>query len=861
MTPAQAQRGYDLEAMAWSTVSVDPIEEPPPGESLRHENLSKLVERHSRRRAKMASSTTLAESAPSTQHNGVQRAETSQGGSARKPKPKWKPRPLPRFHPSDYQVVLKPRTPMALREVFQCSELGEALKALRGETAAATLTLLPLWEQNLIVTGTPHADVADRILGDFQLTFPRGSILMRGNLKQTDNVCKGVITVANHETTASLQHKIQWRAGETVDIRKYGTSNVAQLSFEGQTVPRYVHYNSEVALVRRYKKNIPACVKCGTVGHRADTCSNPNGENCGLCGQKVSVVEVVRAPHDCQPKCATCGLAHATNSRDSTARPLEPLATRRSGGKPGHSGAVTKDGAPRQADVTKTKQRVPPAGGDVKGQQAPPPPPHGAKGQEAQTSKTDGTANAWARAVENGKQNIESEPEASSPTFAAALAEMEAHLNTKLTSMISKAMERVLTKVMEAVPAGPIRDVSSRSQSPKSSRRVVDSDTEDGYTPPRGLRLLSSPWGLALGRLPPFKSASPITITQWNCRGFRARFKRANLRLYLATFESLPAVVALQEPGMGATLTNYMTFQQDPSSSLRVAARDTLLIVGDFNAPSRPWGYHREEKRGRRLAELASTLGLTLETDPVHPTRLGNSVTRDTCPDLTFTHNIQHADWLNTEETLGTPHCLVRRWRWQKHNKTLKARIAELTQQAAEYAAQLANFNWVDKCNTAARQMSSRNTRCLFHALIDPTQTRSENVEMDQPFQLYDLRAALAKMKRGTAPGRDKITVKLLANLPDSAYQTLLDYINEIWREDTPLPIDWKTALVTFIPKAGRAINTDTLRPISLTFCVGKLMETMVRGWLSEYLETQHVFADTMFGFRPHRPHRLSCFN
>lgn len=220
-------------------------------------------------------------------------------------------------------------------------------------------------------------------------------------------------------------------------------------------------------------------------------------------------------------------------------------------------------------------------------------------------------------------------------------------------------------------------------------------------------------------RLTPSKSASPITITQWNCRGFRARSKRANLRLYLATFESLPAVVALQEPGMGATLTNYTTFQQDPSSclcvhknytanlvnldlqnaysyvmvtllrlrkqdpplhilnvycppqsqnisfadlfsrALRVAGRDPLLIVGDFNAPSRIWGYHREEKRGRRLAELASTLGLTLHTDPVHPTRLGNSVTRDTCPDLTFTRNIQHADWLNTEETLGSDHCII----------------------------------------------------------------------------------------------------------------------------------------------------------------------------------------------------------
>ncbi|KAG0434710.1 hypothetical protein HPB47_018928, partial [Ixodes persulcatus] len=630
--------------MAWTT------------ESLRHENLSKLVERRSRRRAKTASSATLAESAPSTQHNGVQRAQTSQGGSAR---PRW---------PSE-----------------KCFNAAS-------------------WEKR-----SRHYWVRRRQL--LSLCFLHGRKI-------------------------SLSRAPPCRPGEIVDIRQYGTSNEAQLTFDGQTVPRYVNYNSEVSLVRRYKKTIPACVKCGTVGHRADTCPNPNGENGGLCGQKVSVVEGVRAPHDCQPKCATCGLAHATKSREcagkfrplrlptSTARRLGPLATRRSGGEPGHSGAVTKDGAPRQADVTETKQRAPPAGGDVKRQQAPPPPPHGAKGQ-AQTSKTDGTANAWAGAVKNGKQvsgsggiasspsppshshadielqkqmaalrtqnktlltkvhdlesrmssnptnslsseNRESEPEASSPTFAAAPAEMEARLNTKLTSMVSEAMERVLTKVMEAVPAvisrhvaenarlfrrsGPIRDVSSRSRSPKPSRWVVGSDTEDGY-PALGVESPVQPLGPGSG------SASPITITQWNCRGFRARSKRANLRLYIETFESLPAVVALQE-----------------------------------------------------LAELASTLGLTLHTDPVHPTRLSNFVTRDTCPDLTFTHNIQHADWLNTEKTLGkvvsdvdnnllhlweARHCLVRRWRRQKHNKKLKARIAELTQRAAEYAAQLADSNWV----------------------------------------------------------------------------------------------------------------------------------------------------------------------
>lgn len=149
---------------------------------------------------------------------------------------------------------------------------------------------------------------------------------------------------------------------------------------------------------------------------------------------------------------------------------------------------------------------------------------------------------------------------------------------------------------------------------------------------------------------------------------------------------------------------------------------------------------------------------------------------------------------------LEAPHCLAR-WRRQKHNRKLKARIAELTQQAAEYAAQLADANWEYHCDTAVRQLSSRNTWRLFGALIKPTQTRTEtqkhlqhtvhsfhgkttqrarklrnqylcttqdhrgpaypyagtrNVELDKPFQLQDLRVALAKIKRGTAPGRDK---------------------------------------------------------------------------------------------------------
>ncbi|KAH7966204.1 hypothetical protein HPB49_014344 [Dermacentor silvarum] len=131
--------------------------------------------------------------------------------------------------------------------------------------------------------------------------------------------------------------------------------------------------------------------------------------------------------------------------------------------------------------------------------------------------------------------------------------------------------------------------------------------------------------------------------------------------------------------------------------------------------------------------------------------------------------------------------------------------------------------------------MSGRNTWRLFRSLIDPAQTRGEtqrhlhrafhnfqgsttqlalslrdrylcteqdprgpeyhyagreNSKLDAPFQLHDLRAALAKMRRGTAPGRDELTVKVLANLPDTARQSLLEYMIVIWSGETPLPLD-----------------------------------------------------------------------
>lgn len=418
MASQELQHGSGADSMAWSespgTSTLDSSNSTP----IEDERLFKLVERRSRkRRAKMADA---ASPGHSTQQNAAANAAALHGGSARQPGPVWKPKPLPRLHPEDFVIILKPRVTVALKDVYQHGELGAAFAAYLGTQAAASLSLLPAWEQNLIVAGTRDPHVADKLLRDFQLDSSKGRLPMHGHLKLTGDVCRGVINVANHETSESLQNKVQWRAGQLADIRKLGNSNVAALTFVGKVVPRFVHYNSEVTLVRAYKRTIPACVRCGTVGHRTDICPSPDNDKCGLCGVTVPTTDGVKAPHECIPSCAVCGQAHATNSRDckgkfrqlkvpgpKAKRPKHPP-TRLPNQTPSHPTSGANGGAPRGAHTADPKTPSPPApsvtSAHGKKTASPPPPPSGKDTRHFPAPKTDGAGGPRALVPQHGKQ-------------------------------------------------------------------------------------------------------------------------------------------------------------------------------------------------------------------------------------------------------------------------------------------------------------------------------------------------------------------------------------------------------------------------------------------------------------------------
>lgn len=127
---------------------------------------------------------------------------------------------------------------------------------------------------------------------------------------------------------------------------------------------------------------------------------------------------------------------------------------------------------------------------------------------------------------------------------------------------------------------------------------------------------------------------------------------------------------------------------------------------------------------------------------------------------------------------------------------------------------------------------------------------RSSNLNCD--FTLFELNEAL-QSKRSTAPGADKIHYEMLKQLPPDSKQKLLDLINTSWRRGE-VPTQWKLATTIPIKKPLKdKLDPQSYRPISLTSCTCKTMETMIAKRLSNYLEANNIISDNQSGFRPNR--------
>ena len=107
----------------------------------------------------------------------------------------------------------------------------------------------------------------------------------------------------------------------------------------------------------------------------------------------------------------------------------------------------------------------------------------------------------------------------------------------------------------------------------------------------------------------------------------------------------------------------------------------------------------------------------------------------------------------------------------------------------------------------------------------------------------------ILKETRKTCPGQDKILEQLPKNVKAPACLLISSSINNSY-----VPANWKESQIKMIPKQDKdRSKAENYRPISLTNCIAKICETVVKNVVMENCESQNIFGETLSAYRKHR--------
>ena len=105
----------------------------------------------------------------------------------------------------------------------------------------------------------------------------------------------------------------------------------------------------------------------------------------------------------------------------------------------------------------------------------------------------------------------------------------------------------------------------------------------------------------------------------------------------------------------------------------------------------------------------------------------------------------------------------------------------------------------------------------------------------------------IKKLKDNKSPGIDGITPKLLKEIAEEISVPLAIMLNLSLHEGT-VPHEWKHANVVPIFKKGSRCKAENYRPVSLTSVVCKLLESLLRDHMIDFLEKHNLLKDTQHG-------------
>ena len=105
-------------------------------------------------------------------------------------------------------------------------------------------------------------------------------------------------------------------------------------------------------------------------------------------------------------------------------------------------------------------------------------------------------------------------------------------------------------------------------------------------------------------------------------------------------------------------------------------------------------------------------------------------------------------------------------------------------------------------------------------------------------------------LQSGKSAGPDGWPIQLIKSVGELISVPLSIIFNKSF-VDSILPQDWKSAHVTPIHKKGTYIIVSNNRPVSLTSVYCKMMESIIKDHLLNYLLSNNLISPQQFGFVP----------
>jgi hypothetical protein len=130
--------------------------------------------------------------------------------------------------------------------------------------------------------------------------------------------------------------------------------------------------------------------------------------------------------------------------------------------------------------------------------------------------------------------------------------------------------------------------------------------------------------------------------------------------------------------------------------------------------------------------------------------------------------------------------------------------------------------------------------------------TSSQDTSIDY-ISTSELHNSIKNLNAKASPGFDKISNKVIKNLPLPVLGSILNLFNSSLRLSY-IPYSWKKSKITMILKKNKpADDFESYRPISLLSCIGKLMEKIINDKIQKWAELNKLLPACQAGFRSNR--------